>query len=40
MMVVGHVYFEVAMKALEDAQFKTNIHIIVSFDTRNTNFFI
>jgi len=39
MMVVGHVYFEVVAKALEDAQSKANTHTMFSFD-RSTKYFI
>jgi len=38
MMIVGHIYSEVAAKALEDAQSKTNTHTALSFDKRNTIF--
>jgi len=40
MMIVGHVYFEVAAKALEDAQSKANTHTVLSFDRRSTRFLI
>jgi len=40
MMAVGHVYSEVAVKALEDAQSKANTHTILSFDRRSTRFLV
>jgi len=40
MMTAGHVYSEVAAKALEDAQSKANIHTVLTFDRRSTRFLI
>jgi len=40
MMTVGHVYSEVAAKALEDAQSKANTHTVLSFDRGSTRFLV
>jgi len=40
MMTAGHVYSEVAAKALEDAQSKANTYTVLSFDRRNTRFLV
>ncbi|XP_068477220.1 uncharacterized protein [Phaseolus vulgaris] len=40
MVVDGHVYSEVAAKALEDEQLKANTHTVISFDSRNTKFLV
>ena len=40
MITAGHVYSEVATKALEDAQSKANTHTVLSFDRRSTRFLV
>jgi len=40
MMVVGHEYSEVVVKALKDAQSKANTNRMLSFDRRNTRFLV
>jgi len=40
MITVGHVYSEVATKALEDAQSKANTHTVLSFDRKSTIFLV